>query len=77
MNDSDSSPQPENRSLKGIWADTGLESIEDLEEEVRSVRRELQASIERRIPGIDAEIFTVPDDFDEPLLEEMLQNFGV
>jgi len=76
MNEPDSSPKPENRSLKGIWADAGLESIEDLEEAIRSVRRELQASIERRIPGIDAGIFTVPNDFDDPLPEKILQSFG-
>jgi len=29
-----------------------------------------------RIPGIDAGIFTVPDDFDDPLPEKILQSFG-
>lgn len=33
--------KPENRSLKGIWAGLGFESIIDLEAELRSVRREL------------------------------------
>jgi len=42
-------PQPENRSLKGIWAGAGLESIIDLEAEIRTVRRELQDSILRRV----------------------------
>jgi len=76
MNDSHSPSQPENRSLKGIWADTGFESVEDLEATIRSVRRELQASIERRIFGMDARLFSVPDDFDDPLPEEILQSFG-
>lgn len=77
MNDSDSLPQSENRSLKGIWADAGFESLEDLEAAIRSVRQELQASIGRRIPGIDAGLFSVPDDFDDPLPEDILESFGV
>lgn len=42
-------PQPENRSLKGIWADAGFETILDLEAEIHAVRRELQDSILRRV----------------------------
>ena len=30
-----------------------------------------------RIPGTDVGLFTVPDDFDDPLPEEILQSFGV
>ncbi len=40
--------KPENRSLKGIWAGLGFESIIDLEAEIHSVRRELQDSILKR-----------------------------
>ena len=36
---------PQNRSLKGIWKDAGFEKIFDLEEELRTVRHELQETI--------------------------------
>ncbi len=42
-------PKPENRSLKGIWAGLGFESIIDLEAEIHSVRSELQDSIRKRV----------------------------
>ena len=41
--------KPKNRSLKGIWADAGFESISDLDAEIWSIRRELQDSILRRV----------------------------
>lgn len=31
----------------------------------------------RRIPGIDVGVFTVPDDFDDPLPDDVLQGFGL
>lgn len=31
----------------------------------------------RRVPGIDIGVFTVPEDFDDPLPEEILQSFGL
>ncbi len=39
---------PENRSLKGIWKDAGLEKITDLEGELRAVRNELNEGILKR-----------------------------
>ena len=38
-------PPQQNRSLKGIWKDAGFEKIFDLEEELRTVRYELQETI--------------------------------
>jgi hypothetical protein len=38
-------PPPRNMSLKGIWKDTGLGDIPDVERELRHVRQELQQSI--------------------------------
>ena len=78
--------KPENRSLKGIWAGLGFESIDNIDEELQAVRRELQEALlnrtfddttKRRIPGADVGLFTVPDDFDDPLPEEILESFGV
>ncbi|MCL4835587.1 MAG: hypothetical protein KJZ86_24320 [Caldilineaceae bacterium] len=42
-------PKLENRSLKGIWAGPGFETIIDLEAEIRLVRCELQDSIGKRM----------------------------
>lgn len=36
---------PTNQSLKGIWKDAGFDKIVNLEEEIRSVRHELQNTI--------------------------------
>ena len=38
-------PSPTNQSLKGIWQDAGFEKISNLEDELRTVRQELQGAI--------------------------------
>ena len=43
-------PQSQNTSLKGIWKETGLDKISDIEGELRTVRHELQhAILERKL----------------------------
>ncbi len=37
----------------------------------------VQPPLRRRIPGIDIGVFTVPDDFDDPLPEDILESFGL
>ena len=37
-----------NRSLKGIWQDTGLAEIADLEAELKEAKKEIEHSILRR-----------------------------
>ena len=41
-------PKRQRRSLKGIWAGIGFESIVDLDAEIRTIRRELQDAILNR-----------------------------
>lgn len=38
-------PPPTNQSLKGIWQDAGFEKISNLEDELRTIRQELQNAI--------------------------------
>ena len=39
---------PKKQSLQGIWKDAGFEKLANLEDELRIVRKELDASILRR-----------------------------
>lgn len=44
------SEAPDNQSLKGIWRNTGIGSLSDLEEELQTVRNELHyATLKRKI----------------------------
>jgi hypothetical protein len=38
----------QNRSLKGIWKDKGVDKIVDLEREIKQIRKELSDSILKR-----------------------------
>lgn len=55
------------------------EEVIILEEGTPVVRLMLPASQapKRRIPGIEIGVFTVPEDFDDPLPDELLKSFGV
>ena len=41
-------PASQNQSLKGIWGDAGFEKMTNLEQELYTVRQELQADILKR-----------------------------
>jgi hypothetical protein len=41
-------PSSQNQSLKGIWGDAGFEKITNLEQELYTVRQELQSAILKR-----------------------------
>ncbi len=41
-------PSPQPQSLKGIWRDAGFENITDVQQELHTIRQELQDAILRR-----------------------------
>lgn len=44
----ESIPQSKSQSLAGIWKNAGFEKIENLEEEIRTLRTDLQSNILNR-----------------------------
>ncbi len=67
-------------AFEGIYSPeelAGQVSGAEIRRQTLSLILNVQGLWQERIPGIDKGVFTVPDDFDDPLPEEVLQSFGM